>query len=321
LLTPWTRPLSTRIGRLGLLLALLVLAACQRDVEPVEDAPDEPVAAVEALAAALRDGDLRRFSELSVPPSLHVRQRELWEAQRQARGEDDAAEAARFDALMAQLTAPDAEQVLWAKAEPRLMAFQQEAGPKWPLGVSMMAGFARAAIAANERLSAPEKGHATALVDTFAAWAGDPARVTDRERARRALQQVVATARELDVPDSAALRALDYDAMLERAGVAFRGAKAVAAIYGIDADAALSGVKAEVIALEPTRAVLRVRYPLLGEQVQFEQTMRLVDGGWYREDALQALEVATAAASPALVDATSDAAADVDAVAPVGTGR
>ena len=49
LLTPWTRPLSTRIGRVGLLFALLALAACQRDAEPVPGAPDEPVAAVEAL--------------------------------------------------------------------------------------------------------------------------------------------------------------------------------------------------------------------------------------------------------------------------------
>jgi hypothetical protein len=290
LLTPWTRPLSTRIGRVGLLLALLALAACQRDAEPVPGAPDEPVAAVEALAEALREGDLKRYAELSLPPAMHAQQKALWRQQVAAKNPVDAEQAQRYAELMAQLTAPDAEAALWAKAEPKLVALEQELGPKWTLGVTMLSGFATTAISASETMSEAEKGHATGVVTALAEWAGNQAQFTDRERAKQALGVAVRTARELDLPDVAAIEALDYDPMLEKAGLAFRAFKDVVSAYGIDADAALSQVQAEVIAIDGPRAVVRVRYPLLGQEVRFEQPMRQIDGGWYREDAIEALE-------------------------------
>jgi hypothetical protein len=57
--------------------------------------------------------------------------------------------------------------------------------------------------------------------------------------------------------------------------------------------------------------VVRVRYPLLGKEVSFEQPMRQIDGGWYREDAIEALEqsVAELAAGPAEAPAVAPAAA------------
>jgi hypothetical protein len=97
--------------------------------------------------------------------------------------------------------------------------------------------------------------------------------------------------------------------MLEKAGVAFRGFKDAVSAYGIDADTALSQVTAEVIAIEGPRAVVRVRYPLLGQQVEFEQPMRQVDGGWYREDAIEALERSVAELGAAPAPEATDAAA------------
>jgi hypothetical protein len=175
----------------------------------------------------------------------------------------------------------------------------------------MLSGFATTAISASETMSEAEKGHATGVVTALAEWAGDQAQFTDRERAKQALGVAVRTARELELPDVAAIEALEYDPMLEKAGVAFRGFKEVASAYGIDADAALSQVQAEVIAIDGPRAVVRVRYPLLGQEVRFEQPMRLVDGGWYREDAIEALEqsVAELAAGPAEAPAVAPAAA------------
>lgn len=305
---PWTRPLSTRIGRIGLVLGALVLAACQREAEPVAGAPGEPVAAVEALAEALREGDLRRYAELSLPPTMQARQKALWRQQVAAKNPVDEAQAQRYAELMAELIAPDAETALWAKAEPKLVALEQELGPKWTLGVTMLSGFATTAIRASESMSEAEKGHAAGVVAALAAWAGDQARITDRERAKEALGVAIRTARELDLPDVAAIEALDYDPMLEKAGVAFRGFKAVMAAYGIDADAALSQVEADVIAIDGPRAVVRVRYPLLGKEVQFEQPMREIDGGWYREDAIDALERSMADIGAVAADAAVEPA-------------
>lgn len=309
LLTPWTRPLSTRIGRVGLLFALLALAACQRDAEPVPGAPDEPVAAVEALAEALREGDLKRYAELSLPPAMHAQQKALWRQQVAAKNPVDAEQAQRYAELMAQLTAPDAEAALWAKAEPKLVALEQELGPKWTLGVTMLSGFATTAISASETMSEAEKGHATGVVTALAEWAGDQAQFTDRERAKQALGVAVRTARELDLPDVAAIEALEYDPMLEKAGVAFRAFKEVVSAYGIDADAALSQVQAEVIAIDGPSALVRVRYPLLGQEVRFEQPMRQIDGGWYREDAIEALERSVAELDAAPATGMADSAA------------
>jgi hypothetical protein len=286
----WTRVLT-------LLLLGLALAGCRREPEPIEGAPGEPVAAVEALAAALREGDLKRYAELSLPPDLHARQKALWRQQVAAANPIDEEQAQRYAELMAQLTAPDAEAALWAKAEPKLAALEQELGPKWTLGVTMLSGFATTAISASETMSEAEKSHATGVVEALATWAGDQAQFTDREAAKSALSAAVRTARELALPDVQAIEALDYDPMLDKAGVAFRGFKEVLAAYGIDADAALSQVTAEVVQLDGSRAVVRVRYPLLGEEVRFEQPMVLIDGGWYREDAVRSLEKAVAEAA------------------------
>lgn len=291
---------STRV--LALLLLALSLAACRREPEPVVGAPQEPVAAVEALAGALRDGDLRRYADLSLPPPMRAQQIELWRRQMAVAPPVAAETVQRYNDLMTALTAPDAEATLWAEAEPRLAAIQQQVGPRWTMGVTMMSGFAKTAIAADPTLSGAEQGHATAVVDAVAAWANDPALLTDPARNKAAIGIVVRTARELDLPTLDAARALEHDAMLDKAGVAFRGAKAVAAAFGVDVQAALSQVQAEVVEIDAAgdRATVRVRYPLLGREVAFEQPMVRIDGGWYREDAISALSEALAAESAPL---------------------
>ena len=305
----------TRLPLAGLLTAALLAVACRSEPEPVAGAPGEPVAAVEALAGALREGDLKRYAQLSLPPAMYAQQQALWRHQVAQKNPVDAEQAERYAELMRQLAAPDAEAALWAKAEPKLAALEQELGPKWTMGVTMLSGFATTAIAASDSMSEAEKGHASGVVTAVAAWAGDQARFTDRESARKALGIAVDTARELDLPTVEAIEALEYEPMLDKAGVALRGFKAVAAAYGIDTDAALSQVQAEVIQLEGPRAVVRVRYPLLGETVSFEQPMVQIEGGWYREDAVQALEKALAEAGPE-VAAPAAVAAAPDAAAP-----
>jgi hypothetical protein len=307
----WTSPAAvTACLRWGLLaLLLLALAACRREPEPVVGAPAEPVAAVEALAEALREGDLARYAQLSVPPSMQAAQEAAWRARWQGAEPPSEEQAARYAEWMRELTAEAAEDDLMAKAEPRLAQLEQELGPKWSVGVAMLAGFAHAAIAANEDLSAPDKAHARGVVTALSKWAAERAAFTDRERARAAIAVAARTARELDLPTLEAVQALDYAPMLEKAGIAFRGAKDIARAYGVDLDAALSEVQAEVIRLEGDRAVLRVRYPLLGETVAFEQAMLRIDGGWYREDAIEALRAVQAPGTEAGAEAAAAVAA------------
>ncbi len=314
----WTH-LSPSLFRFAvLLLVLLALTACRREPEPVLGAPQEPVAAVQALAGALRDGDLQRFSELSLPPAMHAQQAELWRRQWALAPPLAPETIERYNTLMADLTAPDAEAALWAKAAPRLAALEQEAGPKWTMGVTMLAGFASTAVAAHPTLSEAEKAHAAGVMDALKTWAQDRTRFTDEARVKQAIALTTRTARQLDLPTLEAARALEHDAMLAKASVVFRGAKDIAITYGIDVDAALEQMQAEVVQIEGARAVVRVSYPLLGQSIRFEQPMLQIDGGWYREDAVAAFEAALAEAGP-MIDAApvaESAAAGQDAVSP-----
>lgn len=299
----WTSTAVARACLRGALLALvlLALAACRREPEPLPGAPGEPVAAMLALAEALREDDLVRYARLSVPPALQAAQEAAWRAHWQTVGEEGSERAERYAEWMAELTAADAEAALMARAEPRLAQFERELGPRWTVGVAMLAGFAQAAIAASEELSEPDKAHARGVVEALAEWAGEQAAFTDRERARTAIAAMVRTARALDLPRLEAVQTLDYATLLAKGGIALRGAKDVALAYGIDLDASLSALQAEVIRLEgEDRAVLRVRYPLLGETVSFEQVMVRIDDGWYREEAVQALSAPADGAAPAV---------------------
>ena len=295
-------------------LALLLAVGCRREPEAIEGAPPEPVEAVAALAGALRDADLERYARLSVPPSMYAEQQALWRRKVATATPIDPAEAARWRETMAQLTAPDAEAALWAKAEPRLAELEQQLGPKWDVGVTMMAGFATAAVEANATLSEPEKAHARGVIEATRDWAGDRARFTDPARAKQAIALAVGTARALDLPELDALRGLELEAALAKGSVAFRGAKGLASAYGIDVDAALSQVQAEVVALEGDRATVRVRYPFLGRTVEFEQPMIRIDDGWYRADAVESHRAAMAEAGPLEMAPAAPAAA-----APVAT--
>lgn len=310
-------PLLNRRTRWLLVAALMLGVACRSEPEAIEGAPAEPVAAVKALAEALQQGDLQRFNALSVPLALQAEQPMVWRHKLATANPIEPEQAERYAVLMQELTAPDAEAALWAKAEPRLALMAQEMGPKWTVGVTMMAGFATAAVAANATLSEAEKAHAQGLVDAFKSWAGNQETFTNPAHAKAAIAAMVSTARSLQMPTLQEASTLDYAPMLEKAGVAFRGGKAVATAYGIDVDAALSQVEGKVIALEGTRAVVEVSYPLMGQTVRFEQPMVLIDGGWYREDVVQTLTQDIAAAQAAADAATATAAiAPTDAPAP-----
>ena len=313
--TPPTTPATRWPLLFGLLLVVALGSGCRREPAPIEGAPAEPVEAVQALAGALREGDLVRYARLSVPPAMYAEQQQLWRQSLLSAAPVDPVEAERWRGLMAALTAPDAEAALWARVEPRLQDLEQQVGPSWEVAVGMMPGFAAAAIAAHPALSEAEKAHARSLVEAVSAWAGDQARLTDPARAQAAIAVAVRTARALQLPELEGLRKLELEAALTKGSVALEGFKALAAAYGIDLDAALAQVEAEVIALEGDHATLRVRYPLLGQVVEFEQPMVRIDGGWYRAEAVESHRRAMAAEAEAAAEAQGEAAAAAPAAA------
>ncbi|KFN49557.1 hypothetical protein [Arenimonas composti] len=300
----------------SVLLLVFAVAGCRRDEPqaPVTRAPNDPVAAVEAQAQALRDDDLVRWAKLAMPPALYAR----LDAQRRRTAtepvdEDDAREYAEW---MARLTAPDAETALMRDVDAKLAEFEAEVGDQWPLMQAAMAMFIQAAIEANGDIEASEKAHARDLAGGFVYWI-KPTLVADRERARRAIAEVTATARALDLPTLEQVQALPLDEALAKAGIVFAGLKRVAKVYDVDLDAALDAVRVEAVSVDGDGAVVRVGYPLFGRDLRFEMPMQRFDGGWYSASTVRDIEAdlreVEAEADDAIAEATDAETTDADA--------
>src|SRR5690606_19735744 len=156
--------------------------------------------------------------------------------------------------------------------EAKLVEFEAEVGDQWPLMQAALGLFVKAAIEANTEIDANEKAHAGAVADSLVQWA-QPALIVDRARGRQAVAELAATARALDLPTLADARALPMEPALEKAGVALAGLKRIAKIYDLDLDAALDGLRADLVSTDGDHAVVKVSYPLLGREHSFDIEM------------------------------------------------
>jgi len=296
---------------LALLSLVLALGACRKDSPEKAKAPGDPVAAVQGLAKALRDNDLVRYTQLSLPPDLHARSEALWN-RRVAQAEPVAdADAAEYDRMMARLTGPNAEAELNRDLEPKLAKLETEISGQWPMIQATGLIFLNAAIQANTELSPEEKTHANDVVSGLMDWA-QPSLFTDRARARVAVSAVVETADTLSLPTLAQARALPMVPAMEKGGIALAGFKKVAKAYDLDLDRALDAVQAELVSANGDSARVKVSYPLLDKTVSFEMEMMRRDNGWYSaqsvRDAEAELVEAGEEAAPAQPGAAADAA-------------
>lgn len=276
-------------------LALAVLAGCSKD-EPaseavVEAATDTPPEAVQAAAAALRKGDLLGMVRLTMPPAEYERMKADWIAARSTAA--DAQEDAEYAAMMNQLAAPEAEAQIYAELEPKLAKFEAETASQLPMMIGMMQGFAAQGIASNEKLTEEQKRQATQAVNATATWL-QTVPWADREKLKQAIARAVATARALELPTMDAVRALEFEQAMQKAGVAFQGVKDILALYGFSLDALLDSVRAEQVAQEGDNATVKVSFKLFETELSHDVELSRENGRWYGKDALAKINAARA---------------------------
>jgi hypothetical protein len=252
-------------------------------------APGDPVAAVRGLAKALQDDDLVRYSQLSVPPALHKRMEERWHERLLAAAPPTPAQQRDYARWMQRLTAPDAEAKLYARFDRRMKKIEGELGSQWPLMQATGTIFLNGLIKSNDKLSPGEKQHAREVGGALLSWL-KPELVSDRERAKQAIAVLTRTARAVDLPTLADTRKLEMDESLEKGGKLLKAAKRIAAIYGLDLDAALASVDARVLSAQGEQATMEVSYPLFGKTVRFEMELLRREGRWYPADAVRKAE-------------------------------
>ena len=278
------------LPRFLLLLALLALLALPAGCRRAAQAPGDPVAAVKGLAKALRDDDLLRYSQLSMPPELRKRVEERWR-QRLAQAEPPTeAQQKDYARWMQRLTAPDAEAKLFARYDSRMKKIEAELGAQWPLMQATGTIFLNGLVKANDKLSEAEKEHARAVGGALLSWLR-PELISDRERARQAIAVLAQTARAVELPTLADTRKLGMDESMEKGSALLKAGKRIARIYGLDLDESLAAVDAKVLSAQGEQATMEVSYPLFGKTVRFEMELLRRDGRWYPADAVRKAEL------------------------------
>lgn len=261
---------------------LLAAAGCRPQVQ----APGDPVAAVRAQAQALREDDLLRYTQLSLPPALFEQLRADWERRRQQPVPATPA-SQRYDRAVALLADTAGQARLKATAQTRLNQFRQEVNGQWPLAQTTLKIFAKGVLQAQDELGDDQRALLDGLVTGFLDHA-DPAELTDPQRMDLAIAELARTSRRLPTRTWAQWQQLPFERWLAQAGIALRGLKNTGKLYGMDVDAALAGVQAEVVEGGAERARLAVSYPMFGRRMEFEMDMERHDGRWYSADAIAA---------------------------------
>ncbi|MBR0346767.1 MAG: hypothetical protein IJI03_16070, partial [Rudaea sp.] len=207
----------------------------------------------------------------------------------------------KFADQMTKLTAPGAEDKLFAEAEPQLKKLDAQAA-QIPMMIAMGQGFLQSAIQQNQDLTDEQKQQTSALVESAAKWA-QGVKFTDPALAKAAIAAVTKTARDLNLKSLDEVRALSYDQGMVKAGIALGGFKQVAAAYGLKLDDWLDSVKAETVSTDGNTAKVKITYSAFDKPFTTESDLVKVDGKWYGKQAVEKwqkeqAEEAAAAANP-----------------------
>lgn len=274
---------------LSSLATALLLTACgdQGDQarEPGKGVADAgtlaPHETVEHSVAALRNNDIKGFLKLTLPETKYADMQAQWAKKKQE--PIDPEEKAEYEAMMERLTKDGAEEELMADLRPQL----QEMRPQMPMFVGMFQGIAQSAIAQSEDMSDTQREQAQNALTAMAGWA-QRTDLASPELAEKAVARACDTARELDLPTLEAVRALDFDQMLDKAGTLFAGLKDVLAVYDLNVDETLDSVEAETLNQDGDTATVRTRFQFLGTEQSVDGQLVEVAGRWVSKEAMQA---------------------------------
>ncbi|WP_147300700.1 hypothetical protein [Lysobacter silvisoli] len=281
----------------ALLLSLAALVGCDRSPPADTDAPPKlPAEAVQQLVHDLRRNDLRGYARHAVPPELHRRLETAWREGRTTWPLTELPLDDRLPAFLQALAAPDAEKKLQAVYK------RQFAGAHTELrsAAATLGLFATQYVRSEGDYSDEERDHYAQLIAAMSAW-GQRAPLGDATRARVAIAQLSAAARQSGLSGPDAFRLTGMDRSLERLGPFFGRFKQVLVGYGLDFDASLDGVDASLAEQTGDTARVRIRYTLAEQPIDAFVKVERHDGRWYLSDVLRHAETEAARTAAASV--------------------
>jgi hypothetical protein len=180
--------------------------------------------------------------------------------------------------------------------------------PQLPMIVGMGVMMAQQSVQQSTELTEVQKTQMGQMLTGLQSWAmqtdfADPARL------RRALEALKAGIEQSGVTSVDALKALEYEQMLSKAGPVLGGVKNALAAYDLDINAMLASVKPTLISMEGDLAKLKIDYTMFGTPLSMETELTRKDGYWYSKDALAQLEADDTQADGAVAGAEAKAGA------------
>ena len=309
--------MSIKFKRVALLLVLAALvAACGKNEEQAKSAaaPAAPMAApaatpdaaIMASVRALRANDINGLLVAAMPPAEVAKMKADW-AKNIAKDPITDEDRKKFSDQVAKLTAPGAEDKLYAEIEPQLKKFDQESAAQMPMMIAMGQGFVQSSIQQSKDMNDDQKKQATALIDAGGKWA-QGVKFTDQALVKGAIAVICQTARDLNLKSLDEVRALTYDQGMIKAGVAIAGLKRVLAVYGLQIDHALDSIQVSTLSTEGDKAKVKVSYTAFDQPFSSDGDLVKVDGKWYGKQAIekwekQQAEAAATVANPAATPA------------------
>lgn len=305
--------------RVALAASLLIgVAACNKPGEPakalVSTTANTPDATIRRSAELLKQGDIAGMMQNSMPPVEFAKAKADWMKDTNDKPITDE-DRQKFAATMAKLTAPDAEQKLYADIEPQLKQFDAQYQSQIPMYVAMGSSWLQGMVQQNKDMSDAEKTQAIAAINAVATWV-QKTHFTDPESVKKVLAIASKTARAVNLKTLDEARALNFDQSMQKARIAFLGFKEALDVYGLSLDKTLDSVKPEVIANDGKTAKVKIAYTLFDAPLSVETEMVSLDGRWYGKHAIEKLNEKAAEDTAAAAPPAAASAAPAPAAAP-----
>ncbi|NNF52265.1 MAG: hypothetical protein HKN59_07475 [Gammaproteobacteria bacterium] len=259
-----------------LLAALAALSACGRDGGLTDGSSVSPDGAVIALVDALRADDLQKVLRRSMSDDDYARARSEWDAARA--GAVDPNDREQINAALAALDDDAFVDVVMAEIGPALEA----ARPNLPLMLMAAQTMGHASISANESLTESQRNAANELLAALGKWAGGKD-LANPELARAALESWVKDARKINLKNLEELQALEFEEMVDRAGILLAATREMLTSYGFNLNDVYDSARAEVLRQQGDTALVRVSFSVLDTNQQFDIVLLRENGRWLPE--------------------------------------
>jgi hypothetical protein len=296
IIQPLGKYMNNKFARIALAAAIAALAAGCGQSQPAAPgagatpvaaiaAPSTPDGSISATVTALRTNNVGAFLQNALPPGELAKLKADWtkDVNKDPITDED---RKQFADTVTKLTAPGAEDKLYADIEPQLKEFDQKTAQQMPMMIAMGQGFAQSAIQQSKDLNDQQKQQTQALIDATAKWA-QTAKFTDPTLVKGAIAAACKTARDLNLKSIDEARALSYDQAMQKAGIVLGGIKQVFAVYGLNTDKALDSVKVETTSTTGDSAKVKISYTAFDQPFSTDNDMVKVEGHWYGKQAIE----------------------------------